>query len=152
MPTDQTLSQRLLKADTRPHLVSDCITELEEEVGSQRGIKGLAVKGGYKTVQAIKPGFIRGVLDVLLDEWTVALEDEFQRWRSEQSQGSFGDYLLGRKDLVAERMLGVTDKRAERSVHTTARKIYFKLRPSAKTQVMAALPRVTRVLDRYLNR
>ena len=151
MSQNQTLSERLLKPDTRPNLVRDCVTELEEEVASQRGLKGLAVKGGYKTVKAIKPDFIPSVLNVLLDEWTVALEDKYQTWNGEADNGSFGAYLLGQKDLVAERMLGVTDQRAERSSHLTARKIYFKLRPSAKNQVVNALPRVTRVLDRYLD-
>ncbi|MEC9071037.1 MAG: hypothetical protein VX938_01605 [Myxococcota bacterium] len=151
MSEEQTLSQRLLKPATRPDLVRDCVTELEEEVAAQRGLKGLAVKGGYKTVKAIKPGFISGVLDVLLDEWTVALEDEYQSWKTGDGQGSFGSQLLGKKDLVAERMLGVTDRRAERSAHTTAKKLYFKLRPAAKNQVVNALPRVTRVLDRYMD-
>ena len=150
MSDEQTLSQRLLQPATRPKLVRDCVTELEDEVAAQKGLKGLAVKGGYKTVKAIKPGFISGVLDVLLDEWTVALEDEYQRWSGNNGQESFGSHLLAQKDLVAERMLGVTDRRAERSAHTTAKKLYFKLRPSAKNQVVNALPRVTRVLDRYL--
>ena len=75
------------------------------QVGRKRGISGSLLKGAYKTVSKIKPGFIRGVMNLLLDEWTAELEPHYTAFHSAGGEGSFGTYLLGRKDAVADSMI-----------------------------------------------
>jgi hypothetical protein len=112
----------------------------------------LALKGAYKTVSAIAPGFIEGVLAVLLDEWIRAYDEEYVSWRASGSSASFGTWLVDRQDTVSERMLEVTDKRARGTSHQSAAKLYWKLRPGAKAHVITSLPAVAGVIDQHLAR
>lgn len=150
MSDAQTLADQLLDPAVHPRLLNDCARLLDAEVARKRGFSGMAIKGAYKTVQAIKPGFIRGVTELLVGEWIVELEPDYRAWRDASGDASFGEALLRQRDSVAERMLGVTDRRAQRTPHKTAKKLYFKLRPGAKAQVVEALPGVARVLDSHL--
>src|SRR5207249_1186620 len=63
-----TLTTRLLSDKSkRPRLLSDCERLIDDEVKSKGGLSGLAIKGAYKIVCAIKPGLIREAMDGLLD-------------------------------------------------------------------------------------
>jgi hypothetical protein len=145
-----TLHSHLLVPEIRPRFVRDCQRLLDDEVGAKKGLSGIAVKGAYSAVKAIKPGFVEGVLDVLLDEWVAELEPEYTAWRESAPAGKLSAHLLGRRDAVAERLLQVTDRRAAGTRHTTAKKFYDKLRGSAKAQVVEALPKVADLVDRYV--
>jgi hypothetical protein len=145
-----TLKEILYSPETRPALVADCQRLLDSEVSKKRGISGSVIKGAYKTVTKLKPGLIRGVMDLLLGEWMDELEPEYQAYLASGQTGSFGDHLLGRKQEVAERMLAVTDRRAATTSHKTAGKFYKRLRGGAKAQVVESLPAAAVVLDRHL--
>ena len=145
-----TLRDALFTPEKRPALVDDCHRLLDSEVGKKRGISGSVIKGAYKTVSKVKPGLIRGVMDLLLGEWMDALDPEYQAFLASDEGGTFGTYMLARKDAVAERMLAVTDRRAANTKHKTAGKFYNRLRSGAKAQVIESLPAAAVVLDRHL--
>lgn len=147
----KTLASQLLDPAVRPRLADDCVRLLDAEVAGKRGISGLAIKGAYKTVKAIKPGFIPGVVDLLLGEWAVELQSDYATWIDGGARGGFGDALLARRRDVADRMLAVTDRRAAGTKHRTAKKLYDKLRPNALGQVVEAMPGIARTLDRYVS-
>ena len=62
-----TLADVLLTDENRPRLVRACVTLIDAEVADKRGVSGLAIKAGFKTVKAVKPGIIPDVTDLLLD-------------------------------------------------------------------------------------
>lgn len=144
------LSSLLLSPSNRPGLIADAHGVLNSEVAKKSGLGGLALKGAYKSVSAIAPGFIEGVLGVLLDEWIRAYDEEYVAWRASSSSASFGTWLVDRQDAVSERMLEVTDKRARATSHRSAGKLYWKLRPGAKAHVITSLPAVAGVIDQHL--
>lgn len=150
MSDSNSLSTRLLSPSNRPVLIADAHRVLNSEVAGKSGLGGLALKGAYKSVSAISPGFIEGVLGVLLDEWIRAYDEEFVAWKTADSGDSFGSWLVERQDQVSERMLDVTDRRAKSTTHKSAAKLYWKLRSGAKAHVMAALPAVATVVDKHL--
>jgi hypothetical protein len=45
----------------------------------------------------------------------------------------------------------VTDQRAGNSKHKTASKLYNKMRPSAKRNVSAAVPKLGALMERHIN-
>lgn len=145
------LSTLLLSPSNRPELIADAHKVLNAEVANKSGLGGLALKGAYKSVSAIKPGFIEGVLGVLLDEWIRAYDEEYVAWRESSSTASFGSWLVDRQDAVSERMLDVTDRRARGTSHQSAAKLYWKLRPGAKAHVITSLPAVAGVIDQHLS-
>ncbi len=144
-----TLQETLLTTSNRPSLVRDCARLVDEEVGKKGGLSGLAIKGAFATVKAVKPGFIEGVISALLDEWVGKLEGHFGRWTDGGKVGSFGAACTKDAGGVAEKLLEVTDGKAKKADPKLAT-IYNKLRPNAKEHVVSAVPGLGRVVDKYL--
>jgi hypothetical protein len=149
MSSQKTLAEYVGAASTRDRVVADCVTLVDEEVKSKGGLSGVAIKGAYGTVKAIKPRFVPEVIDALFDDWVGKLEPYYAKWRSGGS-GSLAEFLTARSDDVAEDLLSVTDTRAARSKHKTATKLYGKMRPSAKRNVTAAIPKLGALMERYV--
>ena len=63
------LTQRMKEVD-RKTLVADTAKLIDEEMAAKSGLTALPLKGGYKVVKAIKPGFIEESVDHLLDDCT----------------------------------------------------------------------------------
>src|SRR5690606_15074611 len=69
----KTLSEQFQDQDRRKALVDDALTVLDREVQEKSGLTGMAIKGGYKLVQGVRPGFVRQVIEALLDDFLAAL-------------------------------------------------------------------------------
>lgn len=144
-----TLADKVTKQPERAHVVEDCVSLIDSEVSKKSGLTGLAIKGAYKTVKALRPGFIAGVVDALLDEWIAELESFYTAFLA-KGAGTFEAHLTGQRSQVAEALLKVTDGRAARTKHTTAKKLYDRLRSSAKNQVEESVPPLAVVMEKYL--
>lgn len=134
----------LLDSTRRPEVVTDLKQLVDYEVAD----KGLAIKSSYALVKKVKPGIIGDAVDSLLDEFTDRLEPFYADFNA-AGGGSLGEYLSGRSDEVSDALLGVTDARAERSQRESIKKVYGKLRPQAKKNVEAALPRLGAVIEKH---
>jgi hypothetical protein len=145
-----TLASLLLTEEQRPQLVQDCCDLIDSEVRRKKGFKGTIIKGAYKTVKTLKRGFVSGVVDALLNDWVDQLEPHYASHVS-NGGGPFADYVSTHRDDVAESLLSVTDERAKVTKHKRAKGLYLKLRPSAKSNVGDAVPRLAEVVDRYVS-
>ncbi len=144
--------QESLEVDgKRPVLVRACCALIDDEVARKRGLSGLAVKGAFKAIKAVKPGFIPDIVDNLWDEFVVKLEPYHTDWQ-QTPEGAFGPYLLARDRQVADSLLEVTDGRAKTTKMATVKKLYKKLRPSAVGHVREALPGMSRLMDTHVKR
>ena len=144
------LKDHLLSAERRPRVVIDCVRLIDEEVDRKGGLSGFALKAAFKTVKAVKPGFIGEVTDGLLPDWIDKLEAHFARWEAAGKSPSFGTFCAQDAAAVAERLLEVTDARARKGGHRTVLALYEKLRSGAKDHVIAAVPGLGRVVDRHI--
>ena len=143
-----TLQETLLAPETRPQVIDDCHTLIQQQVSDGSGISGTAVRIAYKTVNTFIPGHIRHMVESLLPEMVNGLEPYWADFAA--SGGSeFGDYLAKRGDEVSETLLSVTDARAAASERPTIVKAYGKVRGSAGKQVVAALPQVGALVQKY---
>jgi len=131
----------------RASITEDVCGLVDEEVGNQRGISGLAVKAGYKLVQGVKPGFVRNVVQALLPEFAAALEP-FREQAVAQGQ-SVANYFSAHSKEVAEALLAVTDGRAQSSKHGSVKGAYGKLRGAARKNVESAVPGLGKIVDQY---
>jgi hypothetical protein len=145
-----TLKDVLLDPAKRPGLVRDCTALVDDEVAKKSGFSGMAVKMGFKVLKGVKPGIVASVVDGLLDEWVANLEDHFTRWQADGKGASFGAFASRDAGNVAERLLAVTDARAKKVDNPLLVKTYNGLRPTAKEHVVAGVPGLGRVVDRYL--
>jgi hypothetical protein len=142
-----TLKEILTVPGTRPKVVADCATLVQEEVDSKGGLSGLAIKAAYAVVKAVKPGFITEALDGMLDDFASKL-DPF--WADAQAKNEpIGALMNGRAGEVADSLLSISDARATRAKNAGVKKAYEKLRPTGKKHVEAAVPRLGRMIAKY---
>ena len=142
-----TLVEQLGKEPQRPQVIAECVDLIDAQVKQ----KGFVIKSAYATIKAIKKRFIPEVVDTMLDEWLDKLSPHFDRWSANKTS-SFTDYVIARSDDVAEDLLSVTDARAARTSHTTAKKMYGRMRDGAKKNVIEAIPALAKLIERHLAR
>lgn len=148
-----TLKAALLDSDKRGFVVTDLENLVDEEVKDKSGLSGGVIKTGYAAVKKVKPGIIWGVIDTLLDEFVEALEPHWTAYGAARTgptpPADFGAYLASHPQPVSEALLTVTDRRAERSSRAAITSIYSKLRGKAQENVIEALPRLGRVVEKH---
>ena len=140
-----TLVEQLGKDPVRPGVIADCVDLIDAQVKQ----KGFVIKSAYATIKAIKKKFVPEVVDALLDDWLGKLQPHYDKWSATKST-SFSDYVIARSDDVAEDLLSVTDARAEKTSHTTAKKMYQRMRDGAKKNVIEAIPELSKLIERHL--
>jgi hypothetical protein len=130
-------------------LLSDCVRLIDEEVASKRGISGLAIKAAFKIVRSVKPGFIEEVMQFLLPEFVTHLEPVYDQYQAQDDE-KLERFLVRRDQQVADQLLGITDRHANRTKNQGVKVAYEKLRPQAQKHVAAAIPRVAKMLSTYV--
>jgi hypothetical protein len=139
------LVEKLGTEPLRPKVISDCVDLIDAQVKQ----KGFVIKSAYATIKAIKKKFVFETVDALLDDWMNKIQPHYDRWVVSKPS-SFSDYVIARSEDVAEDLLSVTDARAEKTSHTTAKKMYMRMRDSAKKNVIEGIPELSRMIERHL--
>jgi hypothetical protein len=131
----------------RAKVIDDACKVLDDEVSDKSGLGGMAVKATYSIVKGIKPGFIRQAVDHLLDAFLDVMDPLVSEAKAKNMKP--GALILQDRARMANALLAVTDKRAEKAESGVVRKSYDKLRPAAQKHVEAAAPRISQLLDKY---
>ncbi len=139
------LVEQLGKDPNRQAVIADCIDLIDLQVKQ----KGFLVKSAYATIKAIKRKFVPETVDALLDEWLGKVQPHFDKWAATKTS-TLTEFLVSRSDDVAEDLLSVTDERAQRSSHGTAKKMYLKMRDGAKKNVVEAIPDLAKMIEKHL--
>jgi hypothetical protein len=140
------LKERIGKEPLRAKVIADCVTLIDAQVKN----KGFMIKAAYATIKTIKRRFVPEVVDGLLDEWLDKIQPHFDKWEAAKST-ALADFMVSRSDDVAEDLLSVTDERAKTTSHTRAKKMYEKMRPAAKKDVIEAIPELAKMIERHLS-
>lgn len=141
------LTEALTADSKKGPVIEDCLSLIDAEVADKGGLTGLAIKAGYKTVQGIKPGFVRQVVTDLLPEFAVALDPLYQEARSKGQP--VREHFTSNSSRVADALLSITDEKAKRSKSGMVKGTYEKLRGSAKKNVEAAVPRLAAMIEKH---
>lgn len=139
------LVEKLGTEPLRTQVIADCVELIDAQVKQ----KGFVIKSAYATIKAIKKRFVTETVDALLDDWMGKIQPHYDKWMVSKPT-SFSDYIIARSDEVAEDLLSVTDARAERTSHTTAKKMYMRMRDSAKKNVVEGIPQLSKMIERHL--
>lgn len=142
-----TLTDILGQGPKRDQVISDACEVLDQEVSDKGGLGGLAIKGAYGVVKGVRPGFVREAVDMMLNDFLGALDPIYQE--ALQQGTPPGAHLKANPGRVADALLGITDRRAERAERAMIKSAYDKLRPSAKKHVESAVPRLATLLDKH---
>jgi hypothetical protein len=141
------LTEALTGDSKRGAVVDDCLALIDAEVSEKGGLTGLAIKAGYKTIQGIKPGFVRQVVNDLLPEFAKALEPIYDEAKA--GGHSVREHFGSNTPRVADALLSITDEKAKRSKSGLVKGTYEKLRGSAKKNVEAAVPRLAAMVEKH---
>lgn len=141
------LTEALTGDAKRNAVVDDCLALIDAEVGDKGGLAGFAIKAGYKTVQGIKPGFVRQVVTDLLPEFSRALDPLYQEAKT-RGRG-VREHFNADAPRVADALLSITDEKAMHAKSTMVKATYDKLRGSAKKNVEAAVPRLAAMIEKH---
>ena len=141
------LREQMGTGDKREAVIVDACQVLDQEVADKGGLSGIAIKGAYKIVQGVRPGFVRDTVNNLLDDFLDAVDPIYQE--AAQKKTPAGAYLRENTGRVAQALLAVTDKRAARAEGQAIKKTYEKLRPMAQKQVEGACPRLANLLEKH---
>lgn len=145
----QSLVERIGVEPVRAKVIEECVELIDAQVKAKSGLSGMAIKGAYATIKTIKRGFVPSVVDALLDDWLGKLQPHHDKW-SAGGSGTFAEFVIARSDDVAEDLLQVTDERAAKTSHTTAKKAYEKMRGNAKKNVIEAIPELARLIEKHM--
>ena len=143
-----TLNQILLAPDVQPNVVADCLTLIDQEVAGKSGVSAVAVKLAYKTAKTFAKGYLKSTVESLLPDLVTELEPYWTDFAASGASG-FGDYLAKRGDQVAEALLSVSDARAKMSDRPVIIKAYGTVRGGAAKHIVAALPSVGALVEKY---
>jgi len=130
----------------RPRVVDACCALVDAEVAARSGLSGFAVRAGYRAVTAIRPTMIRETVDSLLPDFAAALEP----LHAEAPGSAFEPHLCANADRAALALLGVTDRRAEKSKSGAVKKTYAGLRGIAQAQLRTSVPALARTLAPFV--
>ncbi len=140
------LSEVVADPARRKRVVDDGVAVIEAEVADKGGLSGLAIKAAFAMVQRLKPGFVGGTLNHLLNDFARQI-DPF--WADCQAtQEATRTYFVRRAPTVADALLKITDDRA-RTAAGPVRNTYDKLRPQAQKHVQEAMPRLADLLKKH---
>lgn len=142
------LKEALLDETRRNQVTQDCLALIDAEVSDKRGLSGLAIKAGYKAVKGVRPTFLRDAVDGLLPHFSEALAPIHQE--AMDSNTPCKEHFVKHTSRVADALLGITDERAARSDRGLVKTTYDKLRPTAKKNVEAAVPRLGQLIDKHV--
>ncbi len=141
-----TLADVLTSEAKRKTVVDECVVVLEQEVSDKGGLSGLAIKAAFRTVQGVTPGFVRNVVNDLLPEFAKAADPVYQE--ALEKSISPRQHFTTEAGRVADALLAITDRRAQRTKYGAVKKLYEGLRGTAKKHVESAMPRVGALIEK----
>ena len=142
---------RLLDPERRQAIIQDCAQLVHQEAAKKRGVTGVVIKGGLKMISVARPTMLEDLFDSLLPKFVERLKPLYHAFQAQQVDGesSFNNYLLAQGHDVAQRLLSVTDERAERSQLTSLVKVYRKLRPLAEDNIITSIPALAQLFSKH---
>ena len=143
------IQDKLTDPIQRKAIVRDAEQVLRAEVSDKGGLSGVAVKATFRMVGGLKPGLIPMTIDALLDDFARAVDPFYKEWVANPQGRSCRQHLTSKATSVADALLSITDERAKKSDHRALVKAYSKLRPKGHQHVVAAIPRVSVLIEKY---
>jgi hypothetical protein len=141
------LAETLTAPGKKSAVVADCLVLIDQEVADKGGLSGLAIKAGYAAVKGVKPGFVQGVVEDLLPRFAAALDPMYAEAGTKGV--SVESHFQSNAGRVADALLAITDAQAQRSSSGVVKGAYERLRGTAKKNVEAAVPRLSRVIQKH---
>jgi len=148
-----TLKEIINDPKVHESVMQDCVRVLDEEVARKSGLTGLAIKAAYKLLKNVQHGrALRKVLEALLPDFMNTLEPYYARYLKEGKGVRWTDFLRPDFERLTDQFLAITDAKSQQSDSQTVKSTYGKLRPKARKEVVASLPALAAMMEKYLEK
>ncbi len=132
-------------------VVADGLRVLDEEIARRSGMGGMAIKAAYKVVKNVQGGrTLEKAVRVLMPAFIEKLDPYYAGFQQEKEGKTWEEYLRPHYGAIANELLAVTDRKVRSTDNRAVRGAYDKLRPRANKEVMASLPALTRMMEKYI--
>jgi len=146
------LAEKVKDPEVHEAVIQDSILVLDEEVAKKSGVTGLGFKAAYKLLKSLKKGkALRVVLEALMPDFLEKLDPYFERYEQEGEGKSWSEFIAPHYEAISDEFLAVTDAKAAKSDSSRIRKTYGKLRPKARKEVIASMPGLAKMMDKYVD-
>jgi len=142
------LARALADPETKHRVILDASRIVEEEVASKRGLRGAALKAGFKAFKSVRPGIVPTAVERLLPRFVPVIDP---LWDEAKASGDPDAWFRAHDARVAADLLGVTDAMADRAKNKVMIRIYRSLRGSAEEHVRAGAVRIPELIQRHLS-
>lgn len=142
--TPATLAARLLAPDVFAPFAADCRTLIVDQIKR----RGMTLRTAVRVVHKIKPNIVDRIVDEQMPDLLHELEPFYAAY-NESETPDFATYLIAREGQVADAILDVADRRAERLHSATIRSAYQRIRGRGRREVLAAVPELATVIARH---
>lgn len=139
------LDEILLAPGERAQTIADCM----EFVNSEIARRGAMIKLAYRTLLRFDPAFTRKAIEELIGPMLVAIDPIYQRGRRDAA-GDLHRALVSEAPALADALLSVTDARATSIETPLIGRVYRRLRPRARREILKSLPRALPLLERRM--
>ena len=144
------LNDVLLEPNTRPQVISDCVSLVETEINQKSGLTGVAIKTAFTVVNKVDPRFVHLAVSSLIDEFVHAMGPTYASYKRDGKNG-LRAYWIQEKSSLADSLLQVADNRMDRAKNKVLKKAYSKLRPTGLKHVEASVPAIADVITKYVS-
>jgi len=132
-------------------VLADSLRVLDEEVARRSGIGGMAIKGAYKVVKNVQGGrILEKAVRALIPEFIDKLDPYYRQFQQDGAGKAWEEYLRPHYLTISDDLLSVTDRKIQGTDNRMVRGTYDKLRPKARKEVVASMPALTRMMERYI--
>lgn len=142
------LTSKIKDQSVRDGIVVDCTHLIDEQVAAKGGLAGMALKATYGVVKGVGGDYVPGAIKRLLPEVMAALEP---MWTEGEATGDPVGYLSEHSDRTADILLSTTDARIARNGGGIIGASYHKLRQSVKQDVVMAVPKLAKIIDKHVS-
>lgn len=130
-------------------LVTGCVQLIESRIASRGGLKGMALKTGLSVLKSRKPGILERATAKLLPDFIAALNPLYDQCMS-SGHGNFPLFLQLHAQRATQALLAVADHSVAASDSNSIKATYARLRGSAETEVLAAIPGLAKLIGQHL--
>ena len=130
----------------RRAVVDDGVRVIEQEVGDKGGLSGMAIKGTFKLVQGVRPGFVPMALNHLMEDFAPKIDPFWAECQASKEDPR--TFFVRRGSEISNALLSVTDMRS-RGASGPVKSAYDRLRPEAIKHVVAAMPRLADLVKKH---
>ncbi len=141
------LSAHLTPASARSAVVADACDLISAEVARTSGVSGFAIRSAYRALTRLRPGMLSSAVDSLLDPFADRLDPFYQEHLT--TGRPLADIMSEQRTSMAEALLAVTDERAARTKQAQLRRVYHRVRGSARSHVEEAAWGVAELIETH---